>query len=267
MRAAIARRALQDDDDASGEELSSSAMSCDTEAARPISQQSTPFFQRLRMQMTWGKTTREEKRALWAGAHGVTRRKPPRRQKLSNIAIPTDLLLKALCSRLSEMGELADDGDVAELSALLRLQLRHELMESSLWLVDAFDLLSDGGGSVPGTPTGAGGGGLGFGSCGGLGGVSTGSPAELELLSDRFIDGLCGLMLRANYRMLSQREWEFAKSENFMFTLPVDVAWESLDSATISRLFVRHPHLGLQAAQLARRVLVFHRGTGVAQMT
>ena len=67
--------------------------------------------------------------------------------------------------------------------------------------------------------------------------------------------------------MLSQREWQFAKSENFMFTVPVQVAWESLDSSMISRLFVRHPHLGLQAAQLARRVLVFHRGAGVAQMT
>ena len=67
--------------------------------------------------------------------------------------------------------------------------------------------------------------------------------------------------------LFSQREWQFAKSENFMFTLPVDVAWESLDSAAISRLFVRHPHLGMQAAQLARRVLVFHRGAGVAQMT
>ena len=65
--------------------------------------------------------------------------------------------------------------------------------------------------------------------------------------------------------MLSQREWQFAKSENFMFTVPVQVAWESLDSSMISRLFVRHPHLGLQAAQLARRVLVFHRGSGVAQ--
>ena len=30
---------------------------------------------------------------------------------------------------------------------------------------------------------------------------------------------------------------------------------------------VRHPHLGLSAAQLARRVLVFHRGTSVLQKT
>ena len=48
-----------------------------------------------------------------------------------------------------------------------------------------------------------------------------------------------------------------------MFTLPVSVTWDHFDSATISRLFVRHPHLGLRAAQLARRVLVFHRGAGV----
>ena len=52
-----------------------------------------------------------------------------------------------------------------------------------------------------------------------------------------------------------------------MFTLPVTVAWEKLDSSMISRLFVRHPHVGLQAAQLARRVLVFHRGAGVLQKT
>ena len=32
-------------------------------------------------------------------------------------------------------------------------------------------------------------------------------------------------MQRGNYRMLSQREWQFAKSENFMFTVPVQVSW------------------------------------------
>ena len=86
-------------------------------------------------------------------------------------------------------------------------------------------------------------------------------------MSDKFIDELCALMQRAHFRLFSQREWQFAQSENFMFTLPVNVAWESLDSSMISRLFVRHPHLGLQAAQLARRVLVFHRGSTVIEKT
>ena len=47
--------------------------------------------------------------------------------------------------------------------------------------------------------------------------------------------------------MMSQKEWQFAQAESFMFVMPVDVAWEALDSSLISRLFVRHPHVGLQA--------------------
>jgi len=47
--------------------------------------------------------------------------------------------------------------------------------------------------------------------------------------------------------MMSQKEWQFAQAESFMFVMPIDVAWEALDSSLISRLFVRHPHVGLQA--------------------
>ena len=239
----------------------------------------TPFFTRMRQRMTWGTTTKEEKRSLWSESSKANRNRRRRAaQRQSTIGVPTDLLLQALCRQLTSAGENAGEEEVAELSALLRMQLRHELMESSLWLVDAFDVLSSDNPSSAATPTAAdalagervwpgsirdeeaaaGGGGR-------PRGVST--TQELEALSDRFIDGLCALMQRAAFKLFSQREWQFAKSENFMFTLPVDVSWESLDSATISRLFVRHPHLGLQAAQLARRVLVFHRGAGVAQLT
>ena len=123
-----------------------------------------------------------------------------------------------------------------------------------------------------GAEAGAAGAGAEDGDAGDVGGASgleysLRAATELEALSDRFIDGMCSLMQRANFKLFSQREWQFAQQENFMFTLPVDVAWEDLDSGMISRLFVRHPHLGLQAAQLARRVLVFHRGSGVAQTT
>lgn len=216
---------------------------------------STPFLERLRQRLAWGSTTREEKRSLWS--------RPARRrsQRQSNIGVPTELLLQALKVQLQTAGvEEACDDDVAELSALLRLQLRHEVMESSLWLVDAFDVLSSDYAANesrgPSTPRNS---------------VEHGERDDAvegyEATSDRFIDGLCVLMQRANFRLFSQREWRFAQSEKFMFTLPVDVAWEGLDSGAISRLFVRHPHLGLQAAQLARRVLVFHRGSGAAQMT
>ena len=198
----------------------------------------------------------EERRALTA--------RTPRRQRskshsslkverLSTLELPTEQLQSKLARLLSSSsGDSSSEADthlasasslaadveaqIEELSTLLRLQLRHDLQESSLWLVDAFDALATGG---------------------------HGDAA----LPDRFIDGLCELMQRANFRLLAQREWEFAQAENFMFTLPVTVAWEKLDSSMISRLFVRHPHVGLQAAQLARRVLVFHRGAGVLQKT
>jgi len=173
--------------------------------------------------------------------------KARRIQRHSTLSIPTEALLQAMGARLGDSGEL--QAAIEELSLLLRWQVRHQLQESSLWLVDAFDQLSDAGITIGGA----------------LSGLDW--EAKREELSDRFIDRLCALMQRANYKLLSQREWQFAKSENFMFVMPVDVAWESLDSSLISRLFVRHPHLGLQAAQLSRRVLVFHRGSGVEQRT
>ena len=251
-----------EDDDSIEDGLVLSAPSCGSKAHASSSKPSTatPFLTRLRQRMTWGSTTREEKRSLWKGGDGKPGRLKRRAQRQSNISVPTDLLLQALRRRLAAAGDAAADAEIAELSALLRLHLRHEVLESSLWLVDAFDVLSsDGTSSTAATPTGVGGGGFGgeaaFDGVGGGGG----SSVPIEALSDRFIDGLCALMQRANFRLFSQREWRFAQSENFMFTLPVDVAWEALDSGTISRLFVRHPHLGLRAAQLARRVLVFHR--------
>jgi hypothetical protein len=167
----------------------------------------------------------------------------------STLAVSTELLLQALALKLGASDEV--EAAIEELSLLLRWQVRHTLQESSLWLVDAFDRLSS---SDPQLAVGVGASGVDW-------------ESKREELSDRFIDRLCALMQRANYKLLSQREWQFAKSENFMFVMPVDVAWESLDSSLISRLFVRHPHLGLQAAQLSRRVLVFHRGSGIEQRT
>ena len=279
MRHVNVARALDEDldtveDDDVFEDTISIESGCDVATPMPLvgtSSKSKPpctpttWLQRLRTRLTWGAVTREEKRALrghgssassHGGGHsgsGRLRHSPRRIQRQSTINVPTDLLLAALRGTLSAAGDDADDDDVAELSALLRLQLRHELQESSLWIVDAFDILAadTGGASTPRH----------------LSSSASEKRAELEKLSDRFIDGLCGLMQRANYRLFSQREMQFAQSENFMFTLPVDVAWEDLDSGMISRLFVRHPHLGLHAALLARRVLVFHRGSGVATNT
>ncbi|KAL3921199.1 MAG: hypothetical protein SGPRY_004986, partial [Prymnesium sp.] len=203
------------------------------------------------------------------------------------VSVPTELLLHALLRKLEGNGtdregrgegggrEGLSENRAAELSVMMRRQLRHELQESTLWLLDTFELLSAEG-SAP------------FGHGG------EARAEGFDALSDRFIDELCALMQRANYQLFSQQEWDFAQKENFMFTLPVTPvrqlqpfpslppslhhslpslpalpsylawppvstchscvrkSWETLDSAMISRLFVRHPHLGLQSAQLAR---------------
>lgn len=102
-----------------------------------------------------------------------------------------------------------------DLSTLLRLHLRHSLQEDSLWLLDGFEQLSGEVGPAS----------LGGGSALDAAADAHAEAQRLDALSDRFIDGLCALMQRGNYRMLSQREWQFAKSENFMFTVPVQVSW------------------------------------------
>jgi len=203
---------------------------------------------RLRRMLGWllGQSTPEEK-------HKLVHRGRPRRRHVHRhcmLAVPTHILLHALVRKLDagdDEGGVRDEAE--ELSALMRRQLRHELHESTLRLLDGFELLAADAPTPFAEPPGERG------------------PEYYEALSDRFIDELCALMLRANYRLFSQREWQFAQKENFMFTLPVTPAWEMLDSTMISRLFLRHPHLGLQSAQLARRVLVFHRGSGLVTNT
>ena len=154
---------------------------------------STPLLQRLRMQLTWGTTTREEKRSLWSSKFKRGRRE----QKQCQISVPTEVLLQALKGELRHASDGASDDAVAELSALLRLQVRHELMDNSLWLVDAFDVLSsadhtglvssprDGGGGGGRGGGGRGGGGRGGdgGGAGGVGGVGVGGGGRAAAAS------------------------------------------------------------------------------------
>ena len=174
-----------------------------TKASQPTPMH-TPFFARIRQRMAWGTTTREEKRSLWSDKASKSNYHRSKRKAhyQPNVSVPTEMLLGALRRRLHAAGDAANDEEVAELSALLRLHFRHEILEASLWLVDAFDVLSsDGcGGSTAATPTG----GAtpsreySFGAAeeGAVGGSPLGASAAIEALSDRFIDGLCALMQR-----------------------------------------------------------------------
>ena len=197
------------------------------QAVKPPAPAHTPFYNRITNHMAWGTTTKEEKRSLWSDKGKLSLRRK-RVQRQAHIGVPTDLLLTALRKRLAAAGDPTSDENIDELSAMLRLQLRHELFESSLWLVDAFDVLSSDSSTVA-TPTAP--------SDGYADSVlaspNTGASAAHEALSDRFIDGLCALMQRASFRLFSQREWQFAQSENFMFTLPTCVSWSRSSGLTL----------------------------------
>ena len=97
------------------------------------------LLQRIKQRLTVGRTTSEEKAPLRSQRRAV---RPIQQRTCLNV--PTELLIDAVLrgsTAASPIG-LPSAAEVEELSSLLRLQLRHELHESSMGLVDAFDMLS-----------------------------------------------------------------------------------------------------------------------------
>ena len=99
----------------------------------------------------------------------------------STIDVPT----KHLLLTLTRKDDAAAPEHMRELSQLLRLQLRHELQEadSTSFLADAYELLSADAAHAP---------------AGAAADGSTSGKGSTSALADRFVDGLCALMLRAN---------------------------------------------------------------------
>ena len=153
---------------------------------------SPSLFQRLRQRVGLGRAKEasvEERSTLVTRAKRLRtpdrhRKRSAHPQRRATLSVPSELLVRPFSAN-------ADNGpsrqQIDELSTLVRLQLQHELHESSLWLVDSFDILA-GEGDTDGSAR--------------LGLIAEGSSALP--LSDRVIDGLCALMQRANYRLLSQ---------------------------------------------------------------
>ncbi|KDD74194.1 hypothetical protein H632_c1498p0, partial [Helicosporidium sp. ATCC 50920] len=80
---------------------------------------------------------------------------------------------------------------------------------------------------------------------------------EMQCLSD-----LSAVLEASDYRMLSPAEWDAARSEQFLLTLPVTVDWSALDSDLIARFRTEHP--STPPPELGDKILIFHRGVDVA---
>lgn len=105
---------------------------------------------------------------------------------------------------------------------------------------------------------------------------------ELAQREQRFLKGFCHVMMRANFRMVSQEDIDVAEAVEYLFTLPVKINWDKLDDQMLRRYFETHgygvdPEEGesqpgaarrpVEAPEFAHRILLFRRGTGVDQAT
>ena len=76
------------------------------------------------------------------------------------------------------------------------------------------------------------------------------SPKEFAELSVDFVTDFCSLMADANFSLLTQTEWELAKAEDFMFNLPIEIAWDKFDKELLGTL-LRKPRVILAATVTA----------------
>lgn len=90
------------------------------------------------------------------------------------------------------------------------------------------------------------------------------SPSEFHSLSVDFVGDFCSLLADANYSLLTQKEWEVAMAENFMFNLPCDIAWDKFDKNLLSSFLKQNPALSQGLPQFADSALLFKRGNGTA---
>lgn len=94
-------------------------------------------------------------------------------------------------------------------------------------------------------------------------------PSKPEMIDreQRFLNDFVALLKAAHYRLLTQAEWDMAVAEEFQLTMPVSVNWKYKDDAMLARYWEAHRDERVGLAEMSDRVLVFHRGVGVAKMT
>jgi hypothetical protein len=87
----------------------------------------------------------------------------------------------------------------------------------------------------------------------------------------RFIADVYEVLRASHYTLLNKDEWDIATSEDFSVSHPVAINWAYMDStmlerfwaADVERLTIRND----MPEEMADRILVFHRGVGVAKQS
>ena len=90
--------------------------------------------------------------------------------------------------------------------------------------------------------------------------------AEFDALTRRFLAEVCELLRDADFVMLSQREWDLAQAESFLFTLPTEVNWEKLDRDLMRGFLDDRPDVrDTLPREFDESLALFRRGYGIAK--
>eukprot|EP00667_Euglena_gracilis_P006397 EG_transcript_6450 len=91
-----------------------------------------------------------------------------------------------------------------------------------------------------------------------------GREAEVHAAQLKFIEEFCTILNSADYCAVSQKEWDIAVEESFMFTLPVQIQWHCFDAEILGRFLDDHPRLKAYMPSFSDRILVFWQGSSIA---
>lgn len=92
--------------------------------------------------------------------------------------------------------------------------------------------------------------------------------ADLNMREEKLVADFLQLMAAARYNLMTSREWDVAMAERFLFHLPVKVNWDFFDAKLLAAFWSsNHERRALRAElpDLSDRILIFHRGIGVAK--
>ena len=96
--------------------------------------------------------------------------------------------------------------------------------------------------------------------------AATVDAAEFDALTRRFLAEVCELLRDADFVMLSQREWDLAQAESFLFTLPTEVNWEKLDRDLMRGFLDDRPDVrDALPREFDESLALFRRGYGIAK--
>ena len=81
----------------------------------------------------------------------------------------------------------------------------------------------------------------------------------------RFLKNFFRVMEAANFRPVTQQDIEFTEAHDYMFTLPIQIDWESMDGELLTKFITEEltPEQAERMPEFCKKILIFRRGVGI----